>query len=167
MKNIHWFLLISLLLTLSTYSVAVTSSHHRTPLNEQFSIATYPVDLSGVNIAVYEGYTSDLCTNSRMALYNMFTWMNATVDYLNSSQIYKNDEIWDYDILAIPDGLAPRFETRLGILGLDVIRDWVSKGGIYFGVRAGATLACAYSYFEGTNEEFMNNLEVQKNFLGV
>ena len=117
-------------------------------------ISDYPTDLSGVKVAVYEGYTSDLCINSRIALYNMFCWMNATVDYLNSSQIREGVDIWNYDILAIPDGLAPRFELNLGIIGLDIIREWVQCGGSYFGTRAGATLACAYSYFEGSNEEY-------------
>jgi hypothetical protein len=40
------------------------------------------------------------------------------------------------------------------MLGLEIIRDWVEKGGSYFGVRAGAALACQYGLFEGISEEY-------------
>ena len=115
-------------------------------------------DLSGAKVAIFEGYYSEPLEESRTALQAMFTWMNATVDLVNETQIYRDGILWDYDILIIGDGLAPRFETKLGLIGLEIIEEWVSCGGCYMGFRAGATLACSTSDFEGTIETYRMEL---------
>jgi glutamine amidotransferase-like uncharacterized protein len=83
----------------------------------------------------------------------MFEWMNATVTVLNATEI-ANGELWNYDILAIPEGLGPYLQSWLGPDGLEAIRDWIAHGGSYIGVRGSAAMAVTKSYFEGRNTTF-------------
>jgi glutamine amidotransferase-like uncharacterized protein len=83
----------------------------------------------------------------------MFEWMNATVSVLNETEI-ANGCLWDHDILAIPEGLGPFHQSWLGPDGLEAIREWVSHGGSYIGVRGSAAMAVTKSYFEGRNTTF-------------
>lgn len=154
MKHLRMLLCTIFILTLFIQSTTGQLEQANPAHEECVIVSEYPTDLTGVKVAIYEGYSSDLCLSSKIALFNMFNWMSASVDYLNSSQIYMGEAIWEYDILVIPDGHATRFESNLGFLGLEIIRNWVEKGGSYFGVRAGATMACKYSFFYETNEEY-------------
>eukprot|EP00965_Chrysotila_dentata_P099665 3294143-Pleurochrysis_carterae.AAC.4 len=43
-----------------------------------------------------------------------------------------------FNILCVPGGFAPHLDARLGVLGADIIRRFVSGGGGYVGICAGA-----------------------------
>ncbi len=108
-------------------------------------------DLTGITVGIYEGYFSSFdprVNESRQALYNMFTWMNASVFIFNATDLL-NGCLWACEILAIPEGLGPITERRLGDEGLQVIREWIALGGSYIGVRGSAAMAMNGSYFEG------------------
>jgi len=115
-----------------------------------------PTDLSGITVGIYEGYISSIdprVNESRQALYNMFTWMNASVFIFNTTDLL-NGCLWACEILAIPEGLGPITERRLTDDGIQVIREWVSLGGSYVGVRGSAAIAMNGSYFEGFTSSF-------------
>lgn len=110
-------------------------------------------DLSGITVGIYEGYISSIVNESRQALYNMFTWMNASVFIFNTTDLL-NGCLWACEILAIPEGLGPFTEQKLTDDGLQVIREWVAVGGSYIGVRGSAAMAMNGSYFEGITTTF-------------
>jgi glutamine amidotransferase-like uncharacterized protein len=125
-------------------------------------------DLFGVKVAIYEGYANSRVTNSLTALTHMFEWMNATVTILNETEI-ANGSLWEHEILAIPEGLGPFHQSWLGAEGLQAIREWVSLGGSYIGVRGSAAMAVTKSYFEGSNSTFdlglFNGTSIQENII--
>jgi glutamine amidotransferase-like uncharacterized protein len=115
-----------------------------------------PFDLSDVKVALYEGYTSYFdprCNESKTALTHMFEWMNTSVTIVNAEEI-RNGILWNFELFAIPEGLGPTLESRLGEEAMDCIRDWVSAGGSYVGVRGSAAMAVKDSYFEGSTSSF-------------
>ncbi|TFH07091.1 MAG: hypothetical protein E4H14_09280 [Candidatus Thorarchaeota archaeon] len=115
-----------------------------------------PTDLSGITVGIYAGYFSSIdprVNESRTALYNMFTWMNASVFVFNTTELL-NGCLWACEILAIPEGLGPTMENRLTNDGLQAIREWVALGGSYIGVRGSAAIAMNGSYFEGYTTTF-------------
>ena len=113
-------------------------------------------DLSGITVGIYDGYFSSFdprVNESRTALYNRFTWMNASVFIFNTTDLL-NGCLWACEILAIPEGLGPITEQRLTDDGLQIIREWVALGGSYIGVRGSAAMAMNGSYFEGYTTTF-------------
>ncbi len=118
--------------------------------------ASTSTDLSGVRVAILEGYfspTDPRVEESRGALYHMFNWMNATVEIINSTDIL-HGALWAFEIFVIPEGLGPVMEVYLGTSAEDMIRDWVAAGGSYIGVRGSFTIAITDSYFEGHDETY-------------
>jgi len=112
-----------------------------------------PEDLSGVRVAIVPSYNAQICNESRTALYNMFTWMNASVEIIDKDDILAGD-LWDYEVLSIPEGLGPFIENYLGDDAIREIKDWVAAGGSYVGVRGSAAIAVNKSYYEGTHSTF-------------
>ncbi|NHJ14494.1 MAG: hypothetical protein EAX95_12515 [Candidatus Thorarchaeota archaeon] len=113
-------------------------------------------DLSGVRIAIYEGYlshTDPRVNESRGALYHMFQWMNATVQIINKTDIMAG-ALWAFEVFAIPEGLGPIMEVSLGTDGEEVIRRWIAAGGSYIGVRGSYAIAVTDGFFEGSPETF-------------
>lgn len=113
-------------------------------------------DLSGITVGIYESYMNyvDLRVNeSRTALVNMFTWMNASIIVFNTTDLL-NGVLWACEVLAIPEGLGPTIENRLTDAGIQTIQNWVAHGGSYIGVRGSAAIAVRDSYFEGANTTF-------------
>jgi len=122
----------------------------------EISIPAEHEDLSGVHIAIYEGYysfTDPRCNESKWALHHMFNWMNATVMIIDAEDI-RNGALWGFEILAIPEGLGPTLESRLGDEAMQDIRDWVAAGGSYIGVRGSTSIAVTRGWFEGRWEYF-------------
>ncbi|MGY5860489.1 MAG: hypothetical protein RTU63_14050 [Candidatus Thorarchaeota archaeon] len=113
-------------------------------------------DLSGITVGIYEGYASYVdprINGSRQALYNMFTWMNATILTFNTTNLL-NGCLWACEILAIPETLGPFLEQELTDDGIQAIREWVALGGSYVGVRGSAAIAMNGSYYEGFTTSF-------------
>ncbi|MFW9817224.1 MAG: BPL-N domain-containing protein [Candidatus Thorarchaeota archaeon] len=102
-------------------------------------------DLNGVKVAMYTG--AGVMISSRTALTRMFEWMNASVQEVNATQIL-DDCLDDYDILVIPGGSETTCASELQyITGVEKIKDFVSKGGSYFGICGGATYGATYVNF--------------------
>jgi hypothetical protein len=113
-------------------------------------------DLTGITVGIYEsyGHQADPRVNeSRTALINMFTWMNANIIEFNTTDIL-NGVLWACEVIAIPEGLGPSIEYTLTNDGIKAIQDWVALGGSYIGVRGSAAIAVRDSYFEFSNTTF-------------
>ncbi|MHA1137001.1 MAG: hypothetical protein ACTSSE_10990 [Candidatus Thorarchaeota archaeon] len=126
------------------------------PISAETTGDSTPTDLSGITVGIYEGYISSIdprVNESRQALVNMFTWMNASVFIFNTTDLL-NGCLWACEILAIPEGLGPITERRLTNDGLQAIREWITLGGSYVGVRGSAAMAMNGSYFEGIITSF-------------
>jgi len=126
------------------------------PVKAETTGDSTPTDLSGITVGIYEGYINSVdprVNESRQALYNMFTWMNATVFIFNATDLL-NGCLWACEILAIPEGLGPTLERRLTDDGLQIIREWIALGGSYIGVRGSAAMTFTGSYFEGVTTTF-------------
>ncbi|MFX1606569.1 MAG: BPL-N domain-containing protein [Promethearchaeota archaeon] len=106
-------------------------------------------DLTGVKVAVYNG--AGVMNSSRIALTRMFEWMNATVVEVNASQIL-NDFLDDCDILVIPGGAEGTCARELQYLtGVNKVKEFVEKGGSFFGICGGATYGANYvKFFNGS-----------------
>lgn len=127
--------------------------NHIGPVSAETTGDSTPTDLNGITVGIYEGYISSIVNESRQALYNMFTWMNASVYIFNTTDLL-NGCLWACEILAIPEGLGPFTEQKITDDGLQAIREWVALGGSYIGVRGSAAIAMNGSYFEGFTTTF-------------
>ncbi|MFX1402784.1 MAG: BPL-N domain-containing protein [Promethearchaeota archaeon] len=104
-----------------------------------------------IRVAVYNGLGTETSAGSYIACYNMFTWMNVTVNYINSQQI-KSGSLSYYDILVMPGGYFIHYSYYLEQDGREKIRQFVESGGSYFGICGGSIFGC-YPYlglFKGT-----------------
>jgi glutamine amidotransferase-like uncharacterized protein len=130
------------------------------------------IGLEGVRVAIYTDRGID--ATSRIALEKMFLWMHAEVDVIESSVI-RDGGLNDYDILAMPSGCW--CTERCEILGeeMEIILDFISNGGSYFGIERGASYATNFrlglfngSYIPDLNgaDTFLLELDVCKESLG-
>jgi glutamine amidotransferase-like uncharacterized protein len=109
-------------------------------------------DMTNIRVGVYYGAES-VSDSSRTALVRMFEWMNATVEILHPSDV-KSGELAGYHMVVIPGGNAGNYISDLGTTGLEKIRSFVREGGSYFGVCAGAYLACDTLIWEGVGIQY-------------
>ncbi|TFG31243.1 hypothetical protein EU527_12990 [Candidatus Thorarchaeota archaeon] len=98
-------------------------------------------DLTGVKVAIYNGLGP--MASSRIALTNMFEWMNATVVDITASQVL-DDFFDDCDIVVFPGGSESSYSSELGSEGKQKIKDFVAQGGSYFGICGGSTFGVIY-----------------------
>ncbi|MFX1326932.1 MAG: BPL-N domain-containing protein [Promethearchaeota archaeon] len=103
--------------------------------NIRFGVSQIQTDLEGVNVRVYND--NGVLQNSYVALTEMFKWMNATVSTINSDNILSGSLI-DCDILVYPGGNTFLYRVSLENEGIDIIRNFLWKGGSYFGICGGA-----------------------------
>lgn len=92
-------------------------------------------DLEGIKVSVYNG--GGALGSSRIALANMFRWMNATVDTIDSMDIRFGDSI-DCDILVYPGGDTYSYRSLIEEEGRERILQFVSNGGSFFGICGGS-----------------------------
>ncbi|MHA2424703.1 MAG: BPL-N domain-containing protein [Candidatus Thorarchaeota archaeon] len=116
------------------------------------------VDLTDVKVAVYEGTSLDSVIASTEALVAMYEWMNATVDIVNATQVQEGILDDGYEIFAVPGGNPITFTNRFKTAGRAAIRDWVSRGGSYFGICGGAMFAIRLTSFSGDTSYYQLNL---------
>jgi glutamine amidotransferase-like uncharacterized protein len=95
----------------------------------------YPTGMEGVRVAVYND--RGVLASSAVALLNMFRWMNAEADYVNSTEIQQG-VLDGYDIIVFPGGSAYDYSTDLGTEGRNAVKDFVAGGGSYFGICGGS-----------------------------
>lgn len=115
----------------------------------------FPTGMEGVRVAVYNGRGS--LPSSSLALLNMFRWMNAEANYVNSTDIQQG-VLDEYDIVAFPGGNSFDYSNFLGAAGMSAVIDFVAEGGSYFGICGGSVFGTD-SYlglFKGYTSEAVN-----------
>jgi len=100
-----------------------------------------PAGMEGIRVAVYND--TGVLQSSATALLNMFLWMNADADYVNSTEIQQG-VLDGYDIVVFPGGPASDFFSSLGVTGGLAVLDFVEGGGSYFGICGGSVLGTNY-----------------------
>lgn len=91
--------------------------------------------MEGVRVAVYNDRGA--LPSSSTALLNMFLWMNAEANYVNSTDIQQG-VLDEYDIVVFPGGDSYDYSNYLGTTGRNAVRDFVAMGGSYFGICGGS-----------------------------
>jgi glutamine amidotransferase-like uncharacterized protein len=103
-------------------------------------------------VAVYGG--PGVWESSRIAIVNMYEWVGASVTVVYNSDVIGGGLV-NYDVFVMPGGNSWDQYVGLGYeKGASKIRDFVSKGGGYIGICAGAYLACDYIVWEGTRYSY-------------
>lgn len=102
-------------------------------------------------VAVYNG--PGVWAYGKIAIVNMFKWMNASVTLVYPDDI-KNGRLINFDLLVMPGGNADPYNHYLGADGASKIRDFVGNGGAYVGICAGGYYACDYIIWEGIRYEY-------------
>lgn len=105
-----------------------------------------------VRIAVYSQHTPfGASLQSQGALKAMFEWMGAEVTDVYAADILTEGFLTtaNFDVLVMPGGYAVYYKIALGMDGVLNIRDFVSSGGGYIGVCAGAYFATEQFWWFG------------------
>ncbi len=147
--------------TLSTIMILLVVSvpRHQETAAAEFTIADELVDLAGLKVAVYYATSLNTVNASRIALIKMYEWMGAEVTVLDADQIKDGAlDTGEYEILAIPGANPITMNNDLGLSGRDKVREWVRRGGSYFGICGGAMLACRNTDYNGAGAFFLLNL---------
>ncbi|MFX1431851.1 MAG: BPL-N domain-containing protein [Promethearchaeota archaeon] len=103
--------------------------------NTRYGVSQTRNNLRGVNVAVYNG--NGALESSYVALKEMFEWMDANVNSINSDNILSGT-LSDCDILVFPGGDTSLYQFYLGNEGIEIIRNFLLNGGSYFGICGGA-----------------------------
>jgi len=102
---------------------------------------TEDTDLSNVDVAYYNG---DGAWNiSETILSNMTEWMGCSFTTVRGQDI-QDGCLDDYDVLMWPGGHYPAYWDEVGLEGKAEIQEFVSEGGGYLGICAGAYYAADY-----------------------
>lgn len=100
-------------------------------------------------ILIYEDYgCADVCA-LESGLKEYFEPRGCSIGFTDAAGIINGGEL-NADVLAffIPGGAGTPYRRKLEVLGNEKIREYVSGGGIYYGICAGAYYACRQTIFE-------------------
>lgn len=97
--------------------------------------------------AVYTG--SGTWEPSILAFTNFLTWKGHTWEAVGKNQINRGKLVGRYDGLFMPGGWAGNYNQSLTASGDQHIRDFISSGGAYIGMSAGAFYLCDVTIWEG------------------
>lgn len=50
-------------------------------------------------------------------------------------------DLYDYDVILLPPGSASGYKNRLGLAGIQRLKDWIRNGGTFIGIKEGADFA--------------------------
>ena len=98
-------------------------------------------ELSNVDIAYYNGEGAWI--TDEIVLSNMTEWMGCSFTTVRGQDI-KDGCLDDYDLLMWPGGHYPAYWDEVGLEGKSEIQEFVSGGGGYLGICAGAYYAADY-----------------------
>jgi glutamine amidotransferase-like uncharacterized protein len=98
-------------------------------------------DLSNVDIAYYNG--EGAWQTDEIVLSNMTEWMGCSFTTVRGQDI-QGGCLDDYDLLMWPGGHYPAYWDEVGLEGKAEIQEFVSGGGGYLGICAGAYYAADY-----------------------
>jgi glutamine amidotransferase-like uncharacterized protein len=97
-------------------------------------------DLHEIRIAFYNGVGAG--GYGKVAAPRLLEWMGCSVTMVSGDDI-NNDCLNDFDVLVWPGGHYPAY-WEVGLEGKSKIQDFISRGGGYMGICAGAYYACDY-----------------------
>jgi len=138
-------------------------------------------DLNSIKIRVYIGGFDPKNIASKTALYHLFEWMEADVDWISAEDIL-NGALEEIDLLAMPAISPYTINDESIAAGGEVyevrtmIQDFIKEGGAYFGIYGGAYFEWnAYPLFDvrltfpnpnvsGTQE--INEIDVEPSIIG-
>jgi glutamine amidotransferase-like uncharacterized protein len=104
-----------------------------------------------ISVALYNGSGDSgygACKACVASMKLMFEWMGCNVTRVYPEDII-NGRLEGYDVLAWPGGLARASREVMGQQGIENIQRFISNGGGYFGICAGAIWASDYQIFKG------------------
>ena len=121
---------------------------------------TYPTGMEGVRVAVYNDRGA--MSSSSTALLNMFRWMRAEANYVNSTEIQQG-VLDGYDIIVFPGGSALDYYNYLGTLGRNAVIDFIAGGGSYFGICGGSVFGTDFylGLFDGLTSGAVNGSDTK------
>jgi glutamine amidotransferase-like uncharacterized protein len=105
-------------------------------------VAQTEENLEGMQVRVYEGGIDQKNVASKTALFHMFQWMNANVDWINAQDILEG-ELEKVDLLAMPAISPYRINDESVSAGGNLyevrtmIQKFIQNGGAYFGIYGG------------------------------
>ena len=105
-------------------------------------------DLSNVDVAYYNGEGAWGITETILS--NMTKWMGCSFATVRGQDI-QDGCLDDYDVLMWPGGHYPAYWDEVGIEGKAEIQEFVSEGGGYLGICAGAYYAADYMVWMDDN----------------
>ena len=129
-------------LTLTLFSSILPIVNADDPGVRDLEVSEISDDLKGVKIAILD-WSGALIPS----LETMLEYVNITSVRVKGQDI-RNGCLENYDILVCPGGSGSPFED-LGLSGIENIRDFVNRGGGYYGTCAGALFACDYFVWQG------------------
>ncbi|ADD09145.1 BPL-N domain-containing protein [Candidatus Aciduliprofundum boonei] len=114
--------------------------------------ATYCVELSKIHnvslsAGIYAGYGAD--TGSYRMLSSLLVNMGFDTQFLIAENFNKLYDLFKFDIIAFPGGRADHMIMGLSRQQIDTLREYVSQGGSYMGICAGAYFASNYTVWNG------------------
>jgi glutamine amidotransferase-like uncharacterized protein len=98
-------------------------------------------DLSNVDVAYYNG--EGAWGTEEIVLSHMTEWMGCSFTTVRGQDI-QDGCLDDYDVLMWPGGHYPAYWEEVGLVGKAEIQEFVSRGGGYLGICAGAYYAADY-----------------------
>jgi glutamine amidotransferase-like uncharacterized protein len=116
------------------------------------------VSVSALNadFAIYAG--SGTWEPSKTAFKNFLEWKGLTWEEVDKNDINKKRLIGKYNGLFMPGGWAGDYNRDIKLAGDQHIRDFVSGGGAYIGMSAGAFYACDITIWEGNTYNYPSDM---------
>ena len=111
---------------------------------------------TNADFAIYTG--SGTWEHSIIAFEKFLEWKNLTYQEINAWDINHNSLIGNYKAIFFPGGWAYNYKKSIHNSGNQNIRDFISSGGAYIGMSAGAYYACDNVRWEGTDYPYYLNL---------
>ncbi len=96
------------------------------------------IDLADIQVGVYNGAGAD--DDCATALYNLLEWMGPTMTWVDQLSIH-NGILNSLDLIAFPGGSPDMYAAMLGEQGTQLLHQFVSNGGSYFGICGGGMFA--------------------------
>jgi glutamine amidotransferase-like uncharacterized protein len=112
--------------------------------------------LQGADIAIYAG--SGTWEPSKTAFKNFLEWKGLTWEEVNKNDINRKKLIGNYRGLFMPGGWAGDYNRDIKSAGDQHIRDFISQGGAYIGMSAGAFYACDVTIWQGDVLNYPSNI---------
>jgi glutamine amidotransferase-like uncharacterized protein len=108
------------------------------------------------DFAIYTG--SGTWEPSITAFENFLEWKGLTWQEIGKNDINKKKLIGNYRGLFMPGGWAGNYNQAINLAGDQHIRDFISGGGAYIGMSAGAFYACDITIWEGDVLDYPSNM---------